>query len=212
VKTAKPKVKADLIAVGVAFRYSEPEKEVISRSGDKCVVCRSEQWNLKYGESEWQAQAMKCLANMETYSKESRAAFEFTLGWLEEWACCREFGLGSRLPWDEKYFVESLSDSTIYMAYYTVAHLLQGGTLDGHEVGPAGIKASKLTDAVWDYIFLEKPYPEDCGIPEATLARLRREFEYWYPVDLRVSGKDLIQNHLTMFIYNHVAIFPEVFI
>ena len=37
---------------------------------------------------------------------------------------------------------------------------------------------------------------------------LRREFNYWYPVDLRVSGKDLIQNHLTYFLYNHVAIWP----
>ena len=37
---------------------------------------------------------------------------------------------------------------------------------------------------------------------------LRREFSYWYPVDVRVSGKDLIQNHLTYFLYNHVAIWP----
>ncbi len=27
-------------------------------------------------------------------------------------------------------------------------------------------------------------------------------------MDLRVSGKDLIQNHLTYFLYNHVAIWP----
>lgn len=41
------------------------------------------------------------------------------------------------------------------------------------------------------------------------LSRLMRtEFSYWYPVDLRVSGKDLIQNHLTYFLYNHVAIWP----
>jgi leucyl-tRNA synthetase len=37
---------------------------------------------------------------------------------------------------------------------------------------------------------------------------MRREFEYWYPLDLRVSGKDLIPNHLTFFIYIHLAIFP----
>ena len=35
-----------------------------------------------------------------------------------------------------------------------------------------------------------------------------QEFEYWYPFDLRVSGKDLIQNHLTFALYNHTAIFP----
>jgi hypothetical protein len=46
-------------------------------------------------------------------------------GWLNQWACSRSFGLGTRLPWDEQYLIESLSDSTIYMAYYTVAHYLQ---------------------------------------------------------------------------------------
>jgi len=27
-----------------------------------------------------------------------------------------------------------------------------------------------------------------------------------YPMDLRVSGKDLIQNHLTFCLYNHAAV------
>lgn len=31
---------------------------------------------------------------------------------------------------------------------------------------------------------------------------------YWYPLDLRVSGKDLVPNHLTYFLYNHTAIWP----
>ena len=47
---------------------------------------------------------------------------------LKEHACSRTYGLGSKLPWDENWLIESLSDSTIYMAYYTVAHFLQGGT------------------------------------------------------------------------------------
>ena len=32
---------------------------------------------------------------------------------------------------------------------------------------------------------------------------------YWYPLDLRVSGKDLVPNHLTYFLYNHVAVWPK---
>ena len=54
-----------------------------------------------------------------------------------------------------------------------------------------------------------RPYPSCCSIPEATLSKLRGEFEFWYPFDLRVSGKDLIQNHLTFSLYNHVAIWPD---
>ena len=37
---------------------------------------------------------------------------------------------------------------------------------------------------------------------------MRREFEYWYPLDVRASGKDLIPNHLTFFLYIHIALFP----
>ena len=38
---------------------------------------------------------------------------------------------GTRLPWDPQFLIESLSDSTIYMAFYTVAHLLQAGDMYG---------------------------------------------------------------------------------
>jgi len=38
---------------------------------------------------------------------------------------------------------------------------------------------------------------------------MRNEFLYWYPVDLRVSAKELVPNHLTFFIFHHVALFPE---
>jgi leucyl-tRNA synthetase len=38
---------------------------------------------------------------------------------------------------------------------------------------------------------------------------MKMEFEYWYPFDVRSSGKDLVQNHLSFCIFNHTAIFPE---
>ena len=63
---------------------------------------------------------------MNTYQAETRNGFEGSLGWLRQWACARSYGLGSKLPWDPQFLVESLSDSTIYMAYYTIAHLLHG--------------------------------------------------------------------------------------
>ena len=81
----------------------------------------------------------KCLHFFFRYSEEARNNFEFTLDWLCEHACSRSYGLGTRIPWDEQYLIESLSDSTIYMAYYTVAHLLQGH-FDGQTAGPLGIK------------------------------------------------------------------------
>jgi len=192
---------------GQAIIYSEPEKRVMSRSGDECVVALTDQWYITYGESEWKKLADECLSNMNLYSDETRHGFEHTLSWLNQWACSRSFGLGTRIPWDEQFLVESLSDSTIYMAYYTVAHHLQSGDMYGS--GESAIKPHQLTDDVWDYIFCGGPYPKSTDISSSLLERMKQEFEYWYPFDLRVSGKDLIQNHLTFCIYNHTAIMAK---
>ncbi|CAI2172928.1 4836_t:CDS:10 [Funneliformis geosporum] len=209
VQEAKALIKDLLVSTKQGFIYNEPEGLVMSRSGDECVVALCDQWYLDYGEEEWKKLAEKCLSQLNTFCSETRHQFEQTLAWLNQWACARSYGLGSRLPWDPQYLVESLSDSTIYMAYYTVAHLLQGGALDGSIPGPLGIQASEMTDKVWDYIFNDGIYPTSCSISQEKLDVLKREFKYFYPLDLRVSGKDLIPNHLTFFIYNHVAIFPE---
>ena len=103
----------------------EPEKTIISRSGDECVVALCDQWYLDYGEKAWRAKTAEMLDKAEVYHDEVRRNFTSTLDWLKEHACSRTYGLGTRLPWDESWLIESLSDSTIYMAYYTVAHLLQ---------------------------------------------------------------------------------------
>ena len=47
------------------------------------------------------------------------------------------------------------------------------------------------------------------GVPKNIVDEIRAEFSYFYPVDSRHSGRDLVPNHLTFFILNHVAIFPE---
>lgn len=41
------------------------------------------------------------------------------------------------------------------------------------------------------------------------MEKLRKEFMYWYPMDLRCSAKDLIKNHLTMSLFNHWAIWED---
>ena len=87
--------------------------------------------------------------------------------------------------------------------------ILLGGVIDGSKEGPAKIKPEQLTTEVWNYIFLRGPYPDKCTIPKETLDKLKSEFEYWYPWDIRVSGKDLVPNHLTFSLYTHSAFFPK---
>lgn len=82
VSEVKPIIKDELIGSGQALQYSEPEKQVISRSGDECVVALTDQWYLIYGEENWQALALKALEQMETYSEEARHSFKHCLGEL----------------------------------------------------------------------------------------------------------------------------------
>lgn len=164
---------------------------------------------------------------MNTYNQETRNGFERTLGWLRQWACARSYGLGSKLPWDPQFLVESLSDSTIYMSYYTIAHLLHGKLIgrastrsglivlstgppiDGSVVGPLGITAEQMTDEMWDYVYANGAIPDNSPVPVEKLNILKAEFSYFYPMDIRSSGKDLIPNHLSFCIYIHAALFAE---
>ena len=216
VEIAKPKVRDALIKSGEAIAYAEPAGRVVSRSGDECIVAYLGQWFLDYGDGnpEWRDTVSKHLhsPDFESWSLETQNAFDGVLNWLNRWACARSFGLGSRLPWDKKFLVESLSDSTVYMSYYTIAHFLHGDMF-GKEAGIFNIKPEQMTDEVWDYIMTRTELSEELiknsGISKVQLETLRRQLEYWYPLDMRTSGKDLIPNHLTFCLYIHAALFPK---
>uniref|UniRef100_A0A6N2K6F5 leucine--tRNA ligase n=1 Tax=Salix viminalis TaxID=40686 RepID=A0A6N2K6F5_SALVM len=208
VQEAKSLIRTKLIETGEAVMYSEPEKRVMSRSGDECVVALTDQWYLTYDDLEWKKLAEECLSQMNLYSDETKHGFEHTLGWLNRWACSRSFGLGTRIPWDPEFLVESLSDSTIYMAYYTVAHFLHNEDMYGNNKTHR-IRPEEMTDDVWNFIFCDGSYPKSSKIEPSILNKMKQEFTYWYPFDLRVSGKDLIQNHLTFSIFNHTAIMAK---
>lgn len=66
-----------------------------------------------------------------------------------------------------------------------------------------------MTDAIWDFVLCGGPFPENSTLPKEKADALKREYNYFYPFDLRSSGKDLTPNHLTFSIYTHVALFPE---
>ena len=208
-------IKDEMIAAGMAHLYFEPESRVVSRTNDECVVASTDQWYLAYGEESWCTAVKNHVLDAESfnaYDASSLEKYESTLDWLKEWACTRQFGLGTYLPWDKKWVIESLSDSTIYMAYYAIANYLQGeDNLNGDESkSPENIKVADLTDDVFNYIYRKgSPLPAGSAIPSVTLTKMRDEFRYWYPMDLRVSAKDLIPNHLTMALYNHAAIWDD---
>lgn len=182
-------------------------KPVICRCGARCVVHIVDQWFLKYSDPAWKAKAHEAVENTVWIPPEVRNMVHTTIDWLRDWACTRDVraSLGTRLPWDSTQYIESLSDSTVYMAYYTIAKWLE-------HADEYGIDVNRLNDAFFDYVFYGKgdanKISEETGIPTKILEEMRREFEYWYPVDLRVTAKDLVQNHLTFSIFHHVVLFP----
>ena len=214
VSEVKPVIKQEMIDAGQACLYFEPESKVVSRTNDECVVAATDQWYLAYGEESWSS-AVKAhvldSVKFNAYDATALSSYEYVVGWLKEWACTRQFGLGTYLPWDPSWVIESLSDSTIYMAYYTIAHHLQGvDNLEGDKAkSPTSIDPADLSKEVFDYIYRNAALPDGCKIEQATLDKMRDEFRYWYPMNLRVSAKDLIGNHLTMALFNHAAIWED---
>jgi len=205
VEYAKEEVKKDLIEAKKASMMWEPSGKVVCRCLTPCTVkLVSNQWFLAYGDEEWKKKVKLSLSRMKLYPAAVRKQFENVIDWLRDWACTREMGMGTKLPWDEQWMIESLSDSTIYMSYYTMAKAFHNDK---------DIPADALDDDFFDYVLLGegnvKTLSKRSGIPEDRIQEMRREFLYWYPMDFRGSGKDLIQNHLAFCIYNHTAIFPE---
>ncbi len=198
IQDAKPKIVADLKSEGKAAVMFELVGTVICRCLTRCHVrIVDNQWFLKYGDENWKQQTMKALGECKLYPEKVRSQFEYVVDWLKDWACTREFGLGTPLPWDKQWKVESLSDSTIYPAFYTITHHLKR------------VPLGKITDKLFDYIFLGEGNADELGVDKKVLEGMKSEFAYWYPVDFRNSGKDLVQNHLTFYVFNHVACFPE---
>ncbi|UCC94261.1 MAG: leucine--tRNA ligase [Thermoplasmata archaeon] len=205
VEEAKDRVKDDLIEAGEATIMYEPSGEVVCRCLTPSVVkVVTDQWFIAYGDADWKARVHAALDRMDIYPPAVRKQFDYVIDWLQDWACTREFGLGTRLPWEEQWVIESLSDSTVYMAFYTVnKHLQHMGIVAEDKIDPDFF--AYCFEGIGDVEELAARY----GCEPAQLEEARAEFDYWYPFAVRGSGKDLVQNHLTFSIFNHTALFPE---
>ena len=174
------------------------------RCGAECVVkLLNNQWFLNYLDQTWKDKTNQCFERMNILPNEIRTEFNYVVGWLRQRACARQHGLGTKLPWDQNWIVESLSDSVIYMAYYILAKYVNSGEL----------KPDLISDEFFEYVFYgfgnSNTIAKNCGVEEEILQKIRSDFVYFYPVDARHSGRDLVPNHLTFFVLNHVAIFPQ---
>lgn len=195
VNKAREKIKAMLSEKrkGMKCYILANEGAVFCRCGARIVVnIVKNQWFIDYGNENWKKMAKKCLEKMSVLPEKTREEYLYVIDWLNAKACVRAQGLGTLFPFEKNQIIESLSDSTIYPAFYTIVHRL------------SAIPIERLDEKFFDYVFCGK------GEEIKEAKELRKEFLYWYPVDSRHSGADLIRNHLTFFLFNHAAIFaPE---
>ncbi|KZX14224.1 leucine--tRNA ligase [Methanobrevibacter filiformis] len=194
---ARESIKEKMIGDDLAeVMYDFSAHPVICRCGTHGVVkIMDNQWFLKYSDEDWKVKTRECLAQENIIPPEIRSNFDYYIGWLEDWACSRRIGLGTKLPWDSQWLIEPLTDSTIYMAYYTIAKYIK--TMD----------PDILDDEFFNKVFLSEINENDSLSDE--VKQIKEEFDYWYPLDWRLSAKDLVGNHLSFHMFHHATIFPK---
>ncbi|NIO23115.1 MAG: leucine--tRNA ligase [Candidatus Aenigmarchaeota archaeon] len=206
VTVAKDRVKEDLLKKSEADVMYETSREAYCRDGTRVVVSILEdQWFLDFNAKGWKTLAYRCLKHMKLLPETMRKLFEDTFEWLDKRPAARKRGLGTPLPFDRKWIIESLSDSTIYMSFYILKKLIE----------KYKIKPKHLEPSLFDYVYLGKGSPKTLSrklkIKADALKEMRSDFEYWYPNDHRHTYVAHLSNHLSFFIFAHAGIFPEKF-
>lgn len=204
VKQAKEEMKIDLIKRNFASTMYETSRKAFSRSGGKIVVAiMNDQWFLDFNSAGWKKKASACLQKMKIIPESNRKLFEDTFNWLDKRPCARKRGLGTRLPFDENWMIESLSDSTIYMTLYTISHLVKKHKL----------KREQMSSEFFDYVYAGNGTPSAIAkrtkIKEKILKEFRKNFEYWMPVDHRHTFNLHLSNHLSFMIFAFAGLFNE---
>lgn len=186
--------------VPVMYQLSE---KVICRCGREVMIRRiPDQWFINYAQPELKEKSKQHMAQMRILPPSFARNMAKIIDWFRERPCARKGRwLGTPMPLDPHWIIEPISDSTLYPAFYTISHLT------------SQINPRRLTEEALDYIFLGKGRAEAVSqttrIDPSLLRAARQEFDYWYPVDLNIGGKEHQTVHFPVFVMNHAAIMPR---
>ena len=200
----KDQMKEDMIKRNEATIMYETSRKAYSRSGGEIIVAvLDNQWFIDFNSPGWKDKAYDCLSKIELVPEIMRKQFEDVFDWLDKRPCARRRGLGTPLPFDKNWMIESLSDSTIYMTLYTINSIIRKNKL----------KRENLNNDFFDYVYLGKGKIKDVAdktkVKEDVLKELRNSFEYWMPMDHRHTFVLHLSNHLSFMIFAYAALFPE---
>ena len=204
VQEAQEKMKQAMIDSGEADVFYDLTEEVICRCGARVHIKRiDDQWFINYADPKFTQMTKDHCKNMELNPPEWSDNVYGVLDWFRERACARLGNwLGTPFPYDKKWIIEAISDSTLYPIYYIISIYANEGQ----------IKPEQMTEAFFDYVILGKgeigQVSDSTGISVELLDRIRKDVLYWYPLDLNLGGKEHMTVHFPAFLMNHVAILP----
>ncbi len=198
---AREEMKQELLHNNTGAIMFEPSRPAKARDGSKIFVAiLDNQWFLDFNAPGWKEQAHNVLKHIELVPEKYRKQFEDIFLWLDKRPCARRRGLGTKLPFDQQWVIESLSDSTVYMALYPLCHMLR-------EHKPL------LSDPFFDYVLTGEGNVTDvakqCNVPKKIVEDIRNEFNYWYPFDQRHTFTAHLSNHLSFMLFAHAALFAR---
>ena len=199
VRDARDRVAGALAADGAAPTLQEFSKPVVCRNGHTVVIRRvPDQWFLHYGDPTWKTATLAAAGRLTVWPSDYGAELPGVIDWFEDRPCTRQGRwLGTPFPFDPKWTIEPIADSTLYMAYYVVRRFVATGRL----------AAADLTDAFFDYVFRGEGAGEPT-VDRAVQEEVRAEFLYWYPLDYNITGKEHKRVHLPAFLFTHVKLLP----
>ncbi len=199
VAEARERTRAQLAEAGRSVDLIEFSKPVICRNGHNVGIRRvPDQWFIRYSDPAWKAATKELVETMRFVPAEYGAELRGILDWFADRPCTRRGSwLGSPFPLDPSWVIEPIADSTFYPAYFVVRPYVASGRLP----------LAGLTDAFFDFVFLGRG-PGEPTVDRALLEEIRRDFEYWYPLDLNIGGKEHKRVHFPVFLYTHALLLP----
>jgi leucyl-tRNA synthetase len=192
----KDTVKNDLIQRNLASSMKEFSEPVICRCKERVMIKQiPDQWFIKYSDTRLTNESKDYAASMNIYPQEYKDELPKILDWFGDRAAIRKGSwLGTEFPYKKDWIIEPISDSTLYPAYYVLSPY----------VNQKKLRINEMTDEFFEYVFL--------GIGSSKNPiwdTIKSDFEYWYPVDINLGGKEHKTVHFPVYIMNHVAIMPE---
>lgn len=154
---------------------------VYCRCGSEIVVKHfTSQWFIKYSDKEWKRKTLETLTEIKVFPENMKKDLKQRVEGSRDVPIARPRGMGPKIPWDNTQVFDSLSDSTLYTAFYTISNLVR----------------TEMDDRFWESVF------SGSG-PES------QEFRYWYPLDMRQTGSYLLLNHIPYMMFHHAALMPD---